>query len=199
VNRVGIYGGTFDPIHNGHIVIAEQAIKQLHLDVVYFVPAYIPPHKTTLSFTTSAQRLTMVKRAIAHKKFMKCSDIELRRGGISYTVDTLTVFKKRYPHAQLTLILGSDNYEQFYSWKKPETILQLASLAVYKRHGSVWSLNNLSIPFEIIQGIFLRVSSSDIRNRILRGLPVQSLVPLPVGNYINHHSLYTKSNPHAKS
>jgi nicotinate-nucleotide adenylyltransferase len=196
---IGIFGGTFDPIHKGHLAIAEQARKQLHLNAVYFVPAYIPPHKTQYLFTTANQRLTMVKSAIEDKKYLKCSDIELRRRGISYTVDTLKAFKRRFAHAQLFLIIGSDNYEQFHSWKNPKTILQLASLAVYKRHGSVRSMKNLSIPFEPIQGNYLRVSSTDIRNRILRGLSVQSLVPQPIGSYINHHSLYIKSNPHAKS
>jgi nicotinate-nucleotide adenylyltransferase len=199
MKRIGIYGGTFDPIHNGHIVLAEQARKQLHLDVVYFVPAYVPPHKTQDSFTKGSQRLLMIKKGLSRKKYLKYSDIELRRRGISYTVDTLKAFKKRFEHAQLVLIIGSDNFEQFHTWKQPDMIMNLASLAVYKREGSVRSLKNVSLSFELIRGKFLRVSSTAVRNRVEHGLSIRSIVPREVNIYIKQHSLYLKPYPHGKS
>ena len=133
--RIGIFGGTFDPPHKGHLAIAEQAIKQLGLDSVYFVPAYIPPHKQQHSSTTAQHRMRMLKLAVRGRKKYRVSALELKRGGISYTIDTLKAFKQRFPHIDFVLILGADNLLQFQSWKSPKTILQLSSLAVYKRKG----------------------------------------------------------------
>jgi nicotinate-nucleotide adenylyltransferase len=190
MKRIGIFGGTFDPPHKGHIAIAEQAMKQLGLDCVYFIPAYIPPHKQQHSSTTVQHRLNMMKLAVSGRKEFKVSTIELRRRGISYTVDTLTVFKKRYPKAQLVLIIGADNLLQFNSWKSPKTILQLASLAVYKRKGFHLPLKESTIDFILLKGQMLLVSSTAIRNKIERGLAIPALVQNSVALYIKQHSLY---------
>jgi nicotinate-nucleotide adenylyltransferase len=193
MKRIGIFGGTFDPPHKGHIAIAEQAKGQLGLDCVWFVPAYIPPHKHQHSSTSAQHRLKMIKLAVSGRKKFKISAIELERRGISYTIDTLKAFKQQFPEAELVLIIGADNLAQFNSWKSPKTILQLASLAVYKRKGFSPTLKDSAIDFILLKGSMLQVSSTEIRNRIEKGLPIQALVPNPIVLYIKRHSLYTKS------
>ena len=185
-------GGTFDPPHNGHIAIAEQAMRQLGLECVYFIPAYIPPHKQQSSSTTAHHRLNMMKVAVRGKKELKVSPIELQRRGVSYTVDTLKTFKKRFPNNELVLILGADNLLQFHSWKSPKTILQLASLAVYKRKGFHRALNTSSLTYRVLKGPLLRFSSTEIRKRIARGLSIHAFVPTSIVHYIKQHSLYLK-------
>jgi nicotinate-nucleotide adenylyltransferase len=191
MKRIGIFGGTFDPPHKGHISIAEQAVKQLGLDCMYFIPAYIPPHKQQHLSITAQHRVAMMKLAVSGRKEFKVSTIELRRRGISYTVDTLKVFKKRFPKAQLVLIIGSDNLLQFHSWKMPKSILQLASLAVYKRKGFNLQLKENTINFILLKGRMLPVSSTEIRNKIEKGLPIHAFVPDSVALYINQHSPYS--------
>jgi nicotinate-nucleotide adenylyltransferase len=195
MSRIGIFGGTFDPPHKGHIAIAEEAMKQLSLDTIYFVPAYLPPHKLQHYSMTAKHRLTMVKLAIDGHKDFKVSTIELQRRGISYTVDTLKAFRSRFPNAALILIIGADNLEQFHSWKSPKAILQLASLAVYKRRGFNQSLKNQNIAFQPIKGQLLQVSSTEIRNRLVKGLTVSKLISRSIERYIKRHSLYLYSHP----
>jgi nicotinate-nucleotide adenylyltransferase len=190
VKRIGIFGGTFDPPHNGHIKIAERAMKQFHLKKVYFVPVYIPPHKRLLSSTTAQQRLKMVRLAIEGRKGLKISDIELKQQGISYSVLTLKAFKRRFPHAEFVLIIGADNLAQFYAWKSPKTILRLASLAVYRRKGFSRSLQNQRIAFDTIKGQLFHVSSTEIRKRVEKGLSISTRVPYQVRKYIKRKSLY---------
>jgi nicotinate-nucleotide adenylyltransferase len=133
----------------------------------------------------------MIKLAVSGRKIFKISAIELKRRGISYTIDTLKVFKQQFPEAELVLIIGADNLSQFNAWKSPRTILQLASLAVYKRKGFNPSLKDSAIDFILLKGRMLRVSSTEIRNRIEKGLPIRALVPNPIVLYIKRHSLYT--------
>jgi nicotinate-nucleotide adenylyltransferase len=193
VKRIGIFGGTFDPPHNGHLAIAKQALKQCALDRVYFVPAFLPPHKRDLAAQRTNHRLTMVKLAIAGKKQYKLSAMELRRRGVSYTINTLEGFQEKFPNAELILVIGADNLAQFHTWKSPNKILQLASLAVYQRRGFNQSLENHNIAFQQIKGQLLQVSSTEIRNRIEKGKSISKLVPRSVEKYIKQHSLYLNS------
>jgi len=191
MSRIGIFGGTFDPPHKGHLAIAEKAKKQLGLDFVYFVPAYIPPHKQHLP-TTAQHRMKMMRLALSGKKEYKVSTIELKRQGISYTVDTLKAFKRRFPKSELVLIVGADNLAQFDLWKSPKIILQLASLAVYKRKGFDLSSKESAINHILLKGRMLQISSTEIRNRIEKGYSIRALVPHSIISYIKKHSLYTK-------
>jgi nicotinate-nucleotide adenylyltransferase len=195
IHHIGIFGGTFDPPHKGHIAIAEQAMRQLRLECVYFIPAYIPPHKQQSSSTTAHHRLNMMKAAVRGKKEFKVSSIELQRRGVSYTVDTLKTFKKRFPNNELVLILGADNLLQFHSWKSPETILRLASLAVYKRKGFHRAMKNTSMSHRVLKGPMLQLSSTEIRKKIKKGGSIQTLVPNSILHYIKQHSLYLKPTP----
>jgi nicotinate-nucleotide adenylyltransferase len=193
VKRIGIFGGTFDPPHNGHLAIAKQALKQFSLDRIYFVPAFLPPHKLELAPTRTNHRLSMVKLAIAGQIKYKVSAVELQRRGISYTINTLMRFHDQFPTAELILIIGADNLAQFHTWKSPNKILQLASLAVYQRKGFNQSLKNLDIAFQRIKGQLLQVSSTEIRSRIEKGKSISRLVPRSVETYIKQYSLYLNS------
>jgi nicotinate-nucleotide adenylyltransferase len=133
----------------------------------------------------------MTKLAVHGIKEFKVSTIELRRRGISYTVDTLKVFRRRFPKAELILVIGADNLAQFNSWKSPKTILQLASLAVYKRKGFSLPSKESAVHFILLQGPMLLVSSTEIRNNIQKGFPIRALVPDAVVHYIKQHSLYS--------
>jgi len=195
MKRIGIFGGTFDPPHKGHIAIAEKAMKQFSLNRIYFVPAYLPPHKLNRNFITVKQRAAMVRLAIRGHNNFKISTLEMQRRGISFTVDTLNAFKNRFPDAELILIIGADNLEQFQSWKSPKRILQLAALAVYKRRGFGRSLKNQDIAFEPIEGRFFEISSTEVRKRLGKRLTVSKLIQKPVERYIKHHSLYLHLNP----
>jgi len=194
MSRIGIFGGTFDPPHKGHIAIAEAAMKQLSLDTIFFIPAYLPPHKLQHYSMTAKHRLTMLKLAVDRNKDFKVSTIELQRRGISYTVDTLKDFRSHFPYADLILIIGADNLEQFQSWRSPKTILQIASIAVYKRWGFNQSLKNQNIAFQPIKGQLLQVSSTEIRKRLMKGLAVSKLMPRSIERYIKRHSLYLHSH-----
>jgi nicotinate (nicotinamide) nucleotide adenylyltransferase len=191
--RIGIFGGTFDPPHKGHIAIAEQAKTQLGLDCVYFIPAYIPPHKHQNSSTSAQHRMKMMRLAVSGRKEFNVSTIELRRRGISYTINTLKAFKRRFPKAELVLIIGADNLAQFNLWKSPKTILQIASLVVYKRKGFGLSLKESTIDFILLEGRMLRVSSTEIRRKITKGMSISTLIPKSVRFYIEKHLLYRPS------
>ena len=121
--KIGIFGGTFDPIHQGHLGVAEAAYEQFPLDKIYFVPAYSPPHKKEKKFaSTPEDRFEMVRLALQDVPYFEVSDLEFERGGTSYTVETLREFKKKNPSSELYLILGSDSYRELDQWREPEEI-----------------------------------------------------------------------------
>jgi nicotinate-nucleotide adenylyltransferase len=195
LQRIGVYGGTFDPPHKGHLAIAEQAMRQLGLDTVYFVPAFIPPHKQQNLSATAQHRIRMLTLAVRRRKNFKVSSLELKRRGISYTIDTLKTFKRRFPNSDLVLIIGADNLVQFQSWKSPKTILQLSSLAVYKRKGCNLSFSSGPVHYALLKGRMLRFSSTEIRDKIRMGHSIRAFVPLSIVFYIKKHSLYSTLKP----
>jgi nicotinate-nucleotide adenylyltransferase len=192
LKRIGIFGGSFDPPHLGHLVIAEMARRSFDLDVVFFVPAYKPPHKEGSHPSTARDRLAMTKLAVRGNAKLRVSDLELRRKGISYTVDTVRAFRDRFPTSQLFLIIGSDSLRQFHSWKSPGEILEGASLIVYRRPRSGRTNAHLgSGKASFIKGPLMAISSSDIRNRIQRGKSIRYLVRDNVLSFIKREKLYS--------
>ncbi|MBI3586927.1 MAG: nicotinate-nucleotide adenylyltransferase [Ignavibacteriales bacterium] len=192
--RIGIFGGSFDPPHIGHLVIAELACEQLGLDKVIFVPAYLPPHKMGGHRSSPHHRLQMTKIAVKGNPQFVVSDIEIQREGISYTVDTLQYFKKKYPKAKLFLLIGGDNYVQFVTWKSPDVIAKLASLVVYPRPG----YDSTVLPHSyfgkeyLLQGNKLDLSSTEIRKRVFAGKTSRYVVLEKVEQYIVKKRLYKK-------
>ena len=191
LKRVGIFGGSFDPPHIGHLVIAEIARRSLDLDVLYLVPAFKPPHKDGSHESTARDRLAMTRRSVLGNAKLKVSDVELRRRGVSYTVDTVRAFRKRFPASQLFLIIGSDSLEQFSSWKSPGEILADVSLVVYRRPRSGRASARLrSTAATVIRGPLMQISSSEIRERIKNGKTIRYLVRDNVLSFIKQKRLY---------
>ncbi len=187
--RIGILGGTFDPPHVGHLIIAEQACVQLKLDTVVFIPAYLPPHKSGSPSASGLDRLAMTRLAVRGNPSLTVSDREVKRGGVSYTIDTLKELRQRYPDARFFLIIGEDNYKTFDTWKDYRHIANLASLVVYRREDKQRGVNRHTAVIWL-DGPLVSVSSSMIRSYLRNARSVRYLVPESVARYIRKKRLY---------
>jgi nicotinate-nucleotide adenylyltransferase len=211
---LGVFGGTFDPVHVAHLRVAEEVREALGLAHVLWIPSADPPHKRG-TLVPAAHRLEMVRLATAANPNFEVLDLELRREGPSYTVDTLRTLRERYPESRLWFVLGRDVIEEIGSWYQPEVLFELASIAVVPRPGSTRVPLERSLPkrfaaeFQVsplglehtsgqeireIQVSTLEVSASDLRRRIARGSSVRYLIPDPVIDYIDKHRLYREES-----
>jgi len=198
--NIGILGGTFDPIHIGHLVVAEEARITLGFREVLFVPAGQPWRKLDRNITSAVHRVEMVRRAIADNPHFKLCTLEVERPGPSYTVDTLTMLRKQLgSEASLFFILGRDTLAELPLWKEPKKLVQLCRLVVPPRLGSK-DLKHLetAIPGLLDKVIQLDmpvigISSAEIRQRIAQGLTIRYLVPAEVGEYITEQKIYPTS------
>jgi len=187
--RIGILGGTFNPIHIGHLILAEEALRILKLDKVIFVPCYLPPHKSSKGVISVCHRLQMVRLAVKVNSRFAVSDIETKVKGKSYTVDTLEKFRNKFSSAtELFLVVGSDAREELPRWKKFGRILELARVVIAARPD--YPIGATSFKSRIMRIPQIDVSSSEVRNRIKKKVPVRYLVPEPVRQYILEHKLY---------
>jgi nicotinate-nucleotide adenylyltransferase len=198
--RLGVFGGTFDPIHLAHLRVAEDVAEALDLDRVLFVPAGRPPHRSRPHASPQA-RLAMVCFAIAGNPRFAVTDLEVRRREPSFTVDTLTLLRHLYPRAELYLLLGMDQLRDFPRWHRPERILELARLAVFPRPGVQAPSGPLRLPsgrvlprsrVRRVPVRALEVSATDIRRRVAAGRSDRYLVPDAVAAYIRRHRLYRR-------
>lgn len=195
--RLGVLGGTFDPPHCGHLVMAETARVQLSLDRVLFVPAGEPPHKPDRPITPAHHRAAMVAAAIADNPAFVLSPVDLDRPGPHYTVDMLALLEGEYPGARLFFLLGGDSLAEFLTWRDPAGIVRRVHLAVMKRSG--WEADLAALK-KAVPGVQERlvwldtprldISGTDLRRRVRRGLPLRYLVPPAVEEYIRQHRLY---------
>lgn len=196
--RIGVLGGTFDPIHNGHLVIAEEARVRLALDQVLFVPARVSPLKLGRRAAAPRHRCRMIELAIAGNPGFALSRVDLERAGPSYTVDTLRLLKERYKEdTQLYFIMGRDALETILAWRQPAEIIRLCCLVVVSRPGYHVDLERLekalpglSASLITLETPELSVSSTDLRARLRRGWPIRYQVPDAVMEYIYKHRLY---------
>lgn len=197
--RVGVFGGTFDPIHVGHLAAAEEARLTLGLETVLFVPAARPPHKPDGPQASAADRLAMVRLAVADNPGFACSDIEFLRAGPSYTVDTLRALAAELPGRELFYLLGSDSLPEIPTWHEPEALCRLATFAVLLRPG--WPRAQLEAwlslqpdPLRpravIVEVPGLDVASRDIRRRLRAGQPARYLLPESVRRFVQERGLY---------
>lgn len=197
--RVGVLGGTFDPIHIGHLVAAEEARAQLRLDRVIFVPAGLPPHKLSNNISPIDHRLAMVKLAIASNPYFTISRVDIDRFGPCYTVDTIQLLRDELgSDVELYFIMGSDSLADLPTWHQPQRLIRLCRLAVVERPGYQVDMEELE---RVLPGITSRVhfinapqldiSSTDIQRRVREGLPIKYQVPEAVEEYIYKHWLYT--------
>jgi nicotinate-nucleotide adenylyltransferase len=198
IRRLGVLGGTFDPPHYAHLVLAENARAQLALDRVLFVPAGDPPHKTARPHTDVRDRVVMVEAAIADNPDFLLSRVDVDRPGPHYTVRTLALLQQQYPLAELFFIIGEDSLAEFHTWREPECIIRQAGLAVIHRPGWQVDFERLARAVPDIRERLtwldvpmLDVSSTELRRRMRLGLPIRYLVPPPVEDYIRRHRLHT--------
>jgi nicotinate-nucleotide adenylyltransferase len=190
VKAVGIMGGTFDPIHLGHL-IAAQSIREIRkLEKIIFIPAFISPFKTNNHILKSAYRLKMIQLAIDEIPYFDYSDLELKRKDISYTIDTLRELKKRYN--QIELIIGFDNIIDFNKWKEPDEILEIAKIVVLQRETSIEpkKKDKYYKSAFFVNTPIIEISSSEIRKRVSDNLPIDFLVPDKIKKYIYKNNLY---------
>jgi nicotinate-nucleotide adenylyltransferase len=194
--RIGIMGGTFDPIHNGHLFIAEEARALFSLERILFIPNGNPPHKKEYELTTANHRYNMALLATYGNPSFTCSPLELNRGGISYTVDTLTLLRQEEPNAELFYITGVDAVADILSWKRHEEVIRMTTFIAATRPG--YDLSNLKerLPMPYLERILLLgstalgISSTDIRERIARHMPIRYLTPDAVIDYVYKYRLY---------
>ena len=194
--RIGVLGGSFDPPHLGHLALAEWARVQLGLAQVLFVPAGDPPHKSRASLTPARQRLAMTRLAVRGNPAFVVRDLEIRRKGASYTVDTLRELAAEAPRARLVLLMGADMFASFGKWRSPDEILGHAQLAVALRPGARrpragrWAHMGHGVTFLDNPG--LEVSSTTLRDRARAGLSLRYLVPDAVARHLEKHALYRR-------
>jgi nicotinate-nucleotide adenylyltransferase len=196
IGRIGVLGGTFDPIHYGHLAAAEEARAKLGLREVIFVVAGLPPHKLNEKITPEEHRYAMVELAIASNPHFSPSRIDIDRPGPSYTVDTIALLRQKRKE-EIYFIMGMDSLMEITTWHQPQRLIQLCRLVAMERPGFVPNLERLekAIPgittcTEIIDMPQMEISSTDLQRRVREGLPIKYQVPPEVEKYIYKHRLY---------
>jgi nicotinate-nucleotide adenylyltransferase len=188
--KLGIFGGSFDPVHLGHLLVAQAAVEELGLDKLFFVPAAQSPFKTENKIAPAEIRLKLLRLALAGKTNCEIDGQEIRRGGISYSVETLRDYAKRFPSAKLFYLLGADNLPKLNGWREANELAQLAEFVAISRPGE--SAVEFPKPFcgRILKGFPVEISSSRIRARVKARLPIENLVPAAVAEAIRNGQLY---------
>ena len=198
--RVGILGGTFDPPHLGHLVVAQMALEQLVLEEVLFVPTGQPWMKTGQEVTAAYHRLAMVRLAVEENAAFRLSDMEVRREGPSYAVDTLEELRRARSFLEMFFIVGEDAVRELPRWRQPQRLLELCTLAVYRRPATrrvtARELTALGTDASrravLLKGPRIGISATDLRERVAKGLSLRYLVPPAVEEYIQRHGLYAE-------
>lgn len=200
-NRLGILGGTFNPVHTGHLILAQCALEAFDLGKVLLVPTCLPPHKESTMLVSPAHRVAMLEMAIEGDLRFEFSDIEIQRGGTSYAVDTAAELHEAYPDAELCFIVGADTLPELHSWRSIYTLLRLYRFVTLGRPGfDITGISphrlRLDPPWperllrDYATGYMVDISSSDIRHRVAEGMSIRYLVPRAVEMYIAEHGLY---------
>jgi len=199
--RVGVFGGTFDPVHQGHLVLAEQCREQGPLDQIWFIPASRPPNKLAQSLTRFEQRVEMLSLAIAGNPAFRIDELEKERTGPSFTVDTLAQLQQRHPGDEFWLLVGSDTLIDLPHWHEPQRLVALVGLMVMARPGTpVLSASELQaqlglstetpVRLKVAQTPLLDISSRELRRRVAEGRSIRYFLPRAVEVYIQEKRLY---------
>ncbi len=187
--RVGLLGGTFDPVHNGHLTLAKATYQSFQLDKVLFIPAYTPPHKQGQVITSLDHRLEMLSIAVKELPFVGISDIEISKKAVRYTVETLRELKSILSDdTELFFLVGSDFILDYPTWKEPESLFRLATFVVAARPG--YAVDVVPEGVQVLHGNFPNISSTDIRTMVQGGSDISSFVPAGVIKYIMQHNVY---------
>lgn len=196
--RIGVYGGTFDPVHAGHLLLAECCREALQLDTVLLLPAGNPPHKSDSQIAPASHRLEMLKLAVSGCPEFQIDERELKRNGPSYTVLTLQEISEERPKAELFFLMGADSLRDIPGWQDPHEIISLATVVAVNRPGipmpapeqiTEWA-GNLSSSIQVIEIPGSDLSSSDLRSRVAKGRSIRFMTPRAVEVYIAQHELY---------
>ncbi len=200
--RLGLLGGTFNPVHTGHLLMAQAAMDHFELDQVLFIPCATPAHKQHTRVEEARHRLAMLDAALEDNPRFELSRCEIDRGGISYTIDTLEAISREYPDAALFFIIGGDTLFELHAWKRIREILRNYSVVTVMRPG--YDAENLmanelkleedlskTLIEHIVTGHSINLSSTDIRGRVAEGMSIKYLTPASVEMYIVEHNLYT--------
>jgi|CXWL01.1.fsa_nt_gi nicotinate-nucleotide adenylyltransferase len=199
--RIGLFGGSFNPIHFGHLIVARALREKLHLDQVCFLPSRRPPHKDINALADSKHRGEMVRLAIEGEEGFTFDDFDLARQGPCYTIDTVAHFRKQFPSAELFWFIGADSLMDLPTWHRASELVSQCSMITAARSGkSPINPSDLEQAFgseqtaKLLAGVVetpvIDISSTDIRNRVAEGLSIRYLVPEVVGKYVENHRLY---------
>jgi len=188
--RIGIFGGTFDPVHTGHLFIAKKAQEQLKIDKIIFIPAYIPPHKNHKNPRDAVHRVNMLRLALKGERRFSLSLVEIKRKGRSYSIDTVKYFRRKYgPKTSLFFLIGADSATELDAWKDIDRLMDMTQFVVAPRPGQ-----RVRDGFKGLIKLKMKpknISSSEIRERLRRKQPITGLVPEAVRGYIYKNRLYT--------
>jgi len=190
IERLGILGGAFDPIHLGHLLLASEAKRQLDLHRVIFVPTFASAHQDKAIHTTFEHRLAMTRLAVEDQPDFAVSDIESRVDGKSFTANTLELMKTIYRGNEMFFLMGADSVEQFDTWHEPDRILSLATVVVVHRPGHLLELKGRAAVMKQIEMPLIEVSASDIRRRVAENQTIRFMTPKAVQDYITRMALY---------
>jgi nicotinate-nucleotide adenylyltransferase len=188
--KLGLFGGSFDPVHLGHLLVAQAAVEELGLDKLFFIPAAQSPFKPENKPAPDAIRVQLLRLALAGKTNCEIDEQEIRRGGVSYTVDTLRDYAKKFPGAEMFYLIGADNAAKLNEWREPAELVKQAEFVAVPRPGGGPAIFPPSFRGRMLKGFPFDVSSSQIRARIKAGLPVENLVPPFVAEAIRNGRLY---------
>ncbi len=190
MQRIGLFGGSFDPVHLGHLLVAQAAREELDLERLFFIPAAQSPFKPERQPSAAVQRVRLLRLALAGREWCEVDEQELQRGGVSFTVETVREYARRFPKAQLFYLIGADHVPQLPKWREAEALAGLAQFAVIARPGQ--PVTALPPPFRgrLLGGFPLALSSSQIRERVKAGGDISALVPSPVAEAIANNGLY---------
>ena len=182
--KIGIYGGTFDPIHHGHLILARDAMEMLALDRLFFVPNVVSPHKVSGVPVDPKFRLAMVYAAIEEEPGLECDPTELERGGTSFTIDTVVDMHNRFPGEEFFLLIGADNLSQLHTWRRIEELERLVTFVILTRGDESTVRPYPILPRQV------DIAATEIRERIAKGLSIRYLVPDRVREIIESNALY---------
>lgn len=196
-------GGSFNPVHLGHLIMAQDAMEHFELSKVIFLPCAQPPHKSPGELAPAHHRLAMLEAALEGDLHFEVSDMEIERGGTSYTIDTMRVLTKEYPDMEICFIIGADSLVELHLWKDINLLLNLCRIVTLVRpgfdHETLGRLNlNLPAPWaekllsDVRGGHLITISSTDVRYRVAEGMSIRYLVSPAVDMYISEHSLYRR-------
>ncbi len=190
MQRIGLFGGSFDPVHLGHLLVAQAAVEELGLERLFFIPAAQSPFKPETKPSPASERLRLLRLALAGRTNCEVDDQEIKRGGISYTIDTLRDYARRFPQAELFYLIGADNVPNLPKWREANELARLAEFVAIPRPGEPPVTFPAPFRGRMLAGWPLGVSSSQIRTRVKAGLPIDHLVPPAVAEAIHNYRLY---------